>query len=128
MKEFSCIEAFAEQLTKLRKGKGWSQPELGEKIGTSGQVISRYERGKIHPSIDVVYRMAKLFQVSVDFLLGKEGAASSTPQDARMLNRWKALEQLPEPEKEHFLFVFDAFIRDAAMRQAYQSLPREEPK
>ncbi len=42
---------FAGRLLALRKQRGWSQPELAKKIGISGAIIGRYERGEITPSI-----------------------------------------------------------------------------
>lgn len=121
MKESSCINIFAEKLSRLRKAKGWSQPELGDKIGTSGQIISRYERSKITPSIDVVYRLAKLFDVSVDFLLSPQEATKPL-EDKKMLDRLQALQEVPPEEKEHFLFIFDAFIRDFKVRKAHKKI------
>jgi len=37
---------FGYSLLALRKQKSWSQPELSKKIGTSGAIIGRYERGE----------------------------------------------------------------------------------
>jgi ribosome-binding protein aMBF1 (putative translation factor) len=43
-----------DNMMLLRKKKGLSQSELGKQIGTSGDVVGRYERGDIKPSIDVI--------------------------------------------------------------------------
>ncbi len=53
---------FQEQLIFLRKQKGLSQEQLGEKIGVSRQTISKWELGSTTPE------MEKLIQLS-DFLI-----------------------------------------------------------
>ena len=60
-----------EHIMLLRKQKGLSQAELGKVIGTSGDVIGRYERDVITPSIDVIVNIADALEVSIDFLVGK---------------------------------------------------------
>lgn len=40
-----------ERIKQLRKEAGWSQGELGERIGTDSQRVSRYENGRITPSM-----------------------------------------------------------------------------
>ena len=51
MSEIQAV--FAKRLHDLRRLKGWSQPEVGKLIGTSGAIIGRYERGEMTPSIEV---------------------------------------------------------------------------
>ncbi|MEJ0055084.1 MAG: helix-turn-helix transcriptional regulator [Bacteroidota bacterium] len=50
--------ALGDNMMLLRKKKDFSQAELGKLIGTSGDVIGRYERGDISPSIEVVSKIA----------------------------------------------------------------------
>ncbi len=58
-----------ERIKALRKETGWSQAELGAKVGTDSQRISRYENGRITPSLDAIVRIAEAFNVSIDYLL-----------------------------------------------------------
>jgi transcriptional regulator with XRE-family HTH domain len=55
----------------IRKKKKLSQAALGKIIGTSSDVVGRYERGDIKPSIDVVAKITDALEVSVDYLIGK---------------------------------------------------------
>lgn len=61
--------ALGERIKLLRKEAGWSQAELGEKIGVDSQRVSRYENGRIIPSIDAAVRIAEAFNISLDYLL-----------------------------------------------------------
>ena len=59
-----------EKLIEVRKERGWSQAELAEKLDVSRQAISRWERGTSAPSTDNLKCLAKLYGVSLDYLLG----------------------------------------------------------
>jgi transcriptional regulator with XRE-family HTH domain len=61
--------ALGERIKQLRKDAGWSQAELGEKVGTDAGRISRYEAGRITPSAEALVRIAEVFNVSLDHLL-----------------------------------------------------------
>lgn len=51
-----------------REDRGWSQGELGRRLGVSRQTINAVETDKYDPSLPLALRMAKLFAVSVDQL------------------------------------------------------------
>ena len=57
-------------IRKLRKKRGLTQKELGEKIGVSQQVISRMEMERELISVDVLLHLATYFKVSTDCVLG----------------------------------------------------------
>ncbi len=99
----------------LRKKKGLSQAALGKMIGTSGDVIGRYERGDIKPSIDVVSKIADALEVSIDYLMGK----TSLVLDKETLKRLESISQLPDHNKAFVLEMLDMALRDAKTKQAY---------
>ena len=49
-----------------REERGWSQGELGRRLGVSRQTINAVETDKYDPSLPLALRMAKLFAVPVD--------------------------------------------------------------
>ena len=51
-----------------REDRGWSQGELGRRVGVSRQTINAVETDKYDPSLPLALRMAKLFAVPVDQL------------------------------------------------------------
>lgn len=61
-----------KRLKDLRKEKGLTQQQVADRIWTSKAVISSYELGNRIPSYDVLIKLAKLFGVSTDYLLGVE--------------------------------------------------------
>lgn len=59
-----------KRLRELRKQFGYSREKLGELLDISESNIPRYETGKSVPSSDILGRMAEVFNVSSDYLLG----------------------------------------------------------
>lgn len=59
-----------EKIQKLRKDFGMSQETLGQKLLVSRQTISLWEKDQTVPSIDHLKRLQKVFEVSVDTILG----------------------------------------------------------
>lgn len=111
---------FGVKILQLRKDRGWSQPEVGKLIGTSGAIVGRYERGEITPSIEVARKLADAFGVTVDSLVS-ERELPEILKDKGMLERWKALAEVPGPDRDRILYVVDGLIRDAKARQAYSA-------
>jgi transcriptional regulator with XRE-family HTH domain len=109
---------FGAKVAKLRKEQGWSQPRLGKMIGTSGAIIGRYERSEITPSIEVARKLADAFGVTVDSLVNERDLPGIL-SDQEMLQRWKALADLDQEDREKILYLVDGLIRDAKARQAY---------
>ena len=59
-----------EIILKLREKSGMSQDELAEKLFVTRQAVSRWETGKTTPDIDTLKKLSKLFDVSINTLLG----------------------------------------------------------
>lgn len=61
----------AERLKELRKKRNLTQEQLAAIIGVERSTIGKYEgKSRIIPSDDIKYKLAELFGVSVDYLLG----------------------------------------------------------
>ena len=57
-------------LFKLRTQKGLSQDELAEKVFVTRQAVSRWENGETTPNTQTLKLLSKLFDVSINTLLG----------------------------------------------------------
>lgn len=62
--------SFGERLREIRRERGLSQSEFARILGTSKQILSRYELEQRTPKIDQVKKYAEKLKVSVDYLLG----------------------------------------------------------
>lgn len=62
---------FHERIKQLREQKGWTQGTISSILGISKSTYIKYERGEREPRYGTLVALSELFQVSVDFLLGK---------------------------------------------------------
>ena len=81
----------AEKIMELRKKKGWSQEQLGERLEISRQSVSKWESGASIPDLDKIVKMSHIFSVSTDYLLKDE---LESPQEGTQTDT--ASEQEPE--------------------------------
>ena len=65
---------FGKRLRHIRKERGMTQEAFAELLGTSKQILSRYEREDRSPRIEVVRKYAEALKVSADYLLGDDEA------------------------------------------------------
>ena len=61
-----------EQIRRLRTARGITQVELAHRLGVSKQSVSNWESNNIQPSIELLEKIADLFGVTTDHLLGRE--------------------------------------------------------
>lgn len=64
------LEKFSYRLTVLLDEHNMSQTQLAKRVGTTNVTICRYINGERIPRIDVVSKIASVFNVSLDYLLG----------------------------------------------------------
>lgn len=101
-----------QHIIKLRKQKKLSQNDLGKAIGTSGDIIGRYERDEVKPSIEVASKIADVLEVSLDFLIGKQ----DIEVDSQLLKRVIDVQQMNEEDREHILYTLDALIKSVKLK------------
>lgn len=65
---------FSENLMGLRRSRGWSQEELGNKLDVSRQTVSKWETGQTTPELEKLVELASVFNMSIDELVGWEAA------------------------------------------------------
>lgn len=104
--------AIGEHIKRLRQEKGWSQAQLANKLNVHQKQISGYERNIHVPSTDVIIRAAKLFDVSLDYLVfeEREDALSVKIADRELLRRLEEVDKLSDHDKATIKEILDAFI------------------
>ena len=63
------------KVKELRRKRGWTQGELGEKLGISRQSVHSIETGKYDPSLPLAFRIADIFGASLDKIFDKTDAS-----------------------------------------------------
>ena len=60
-------------LPQLRAERGWSQGDLAERLEVSRQTVNALERGKYDPSLPLAFKIAKLFDLSIEKIFDGSG-------------------------------------------------------
>ncbi len=109
-------------IRSLRMERGWTQEELGERVGVSAQAVSKWETGQSLPDISQVPLLAKAFGVTTDLLFGlAEEPEPDFPQfDSRCTDpeeawqQWREmgrkLEEGPENDTLASLYLYQGYL------------------
>lgn len=94
---------FADNLKQLRKEKGMTQTQFASEFNIATGTIAMWETGKRTPDTETLKKIARFFNVSIDFLLDNEKSPteeSEEPEDEELiiLNR-NAKKLSPEQQK-----------------------------
>lgn len=65
------------RLKELRKARKWKQTDVAELLSCSQGVYSRYESGEREPPFDIIKKLADIYGVSIDYLLGHDASSES---------------------------------------------------
>ena len=101
--------SLGKKIKELRKEKGWSQDEFAYHAQIDGRQVSRYENDRVMPSVEVVIKMAKAFNVSLDYLLlDSVSRRPLEPVNTRLAERVLALKDLSDDDERSLLHLVDA--------------------
>jgi putative transcriptional regulator len=62
-------------LPLLRAERGWSQGDLADQLGVSRQTVNALERGKYDPSLPLAFRIARLFDRTIEQVFEPDSAS-----------------------------------------------------
>lgn len=98
----------ANRIKSMRKELGYSQKLLGEKLGTSRDVINNLENGRVEPTELIIKSICNQFGISYDWLKnGKGDMRDDQSQDSVAA----IIDELMAGENETAKAVFRAFAR-----------------
>ena len=97
---------FGSIVVALRKEQGISQTDLASRLSIHKNVLGRYERNEVLPSIEIARKIADILDVSLDYLTGKADIQMDKITRKRILE----VSKFEEQDKEHIFSVIDAFI------------------
>lgn len=108
-----------ERLTARRKECGFTQETLADRMGIAQPTIQRWESGKREPNIDQLIELAKILDVSIDWLVGLNSEIENvyTPVIRRILN----MDGVPD---DHASLLADT-VREAV--RLLLAFPDDEP-
>jgi transcriptional regulator with XRE-family HTH domain len=105
--------SFGQKLAYSRKEKKYSQAELGKLSGINGDIIGKYERDEMKPSIETAKKLADALDITLDYLVG-DGELKVL--DKKALQRLEDIAKLPNKDKDNILYAIDNLIYAAKMK------------
>ena len=100
-----------KNLQNIRNRRGFTQKELGEKIGLTREAIASYEKGRSHLIITTLLDIAAVLRVSVNEIMGLDLKTTEITITRRWAKRMDIIESLPETVKKHILRTLDDVIK-----------------
>lgn len=116
MRQKTCESSwnFPMALKELREDKGYIQEQLAGALHVTKATISHYELGTSTPNIDLMIQMADIFDVSLDYLMGRTTA--KIPCDfwkgsfIKGVGNKELIERILELDSKHRKLVFDLLV------------------
>jgi transcriptional regulator with XRE-family HTH domain len=99
-----------ERIRELRKAKKWTQQELADKLGLDRTTISKWERqGGSEPDNATITKIADIFDVSTDYLLGRVTSPSETRDLPQTIAPYlpEGFDKLPPEAKEEIYSIVE---------------------
>ena len=126
------MNKYGQRLKELREKNGYTQETLAKMLNTSRSRIGMYEQGKRQPDFEMQEAIADLFNVSIDYLFGRENENknaidqlydaleyqmlinSLTPEEREEIHEFtKQLARLPRENRQFLLNLLKAQKPDA---------------
>lgn len=106
-----------KNLRLLREERGFSQQRLAEMLNISQQAVFKYEKTSNEPDISTLIKIADIFGVTVDYLIGnseireknaKLGTAILTESELSHISRWR---KLPEDVRKNIDVLIESISK-----------------
>lgn len=140
---------FALRIKEARKEKGWTQKELAERLLVSDKAVSKWERAKSMPDIELLGQISKELEIPLTELLDVEELTVNGQEDTTETLLKKLLPLMKEKvhqevkKKKKLLYILcvcffvisltvalyphiDYYVRDTEYRKSKQTIPYEE--
>ena len=95
------------RIKELRVELGLNQKDIAEKLGITQQAYANYERGARQPDNNTLIKLAKLFDVSIDYLLGISDFPKQMSLDEQLSGidfaLWGEVQDMTDAEKQDII-------------------------
>ena len=106
---------FKSKLRCLREQQELSQAEVCQRIGISSSSYSRYECGTNEPNLEILKKLAVLFDCSVDYLLEVDGASADENKVVDLIDfisngNYTIFSQFPTQRDRKIINTYSTFL------------------
>ncbi len=113
------MENFGANLKQVRTEKGFSQDAFATQIGVHVTNLSKYERNKSVPSLEIADKIANVLEISLDELVHGQPheQAQSRIADSELLSLFSKTQHLSDSQKQTVIDLLSAFLLKANLKQ-----------
>ena len=105
---------FGQRLIHFRQKAGMTQYELAEALDISRDLVGHYERRSQNPNLDFVIKVAELFEITVDELLGFKPERDKSGPPPRVRKLTERLTELPKTKQGVVLEMLESYLDKAS--------------
>ncbi|AEH46326.1 MAG: transcriptional regulator [Parageobacillus thermoglucosidasius] len=109
------MRKLGEKLKYLRKQHNWTQEQLAQHLNISRSQISKWENGELLPDVQSLEKLSNLYEVSIDFLIGKHTTKKELLREMNLLYQTDRID-------EKMLDIIDYFKQNPDMEEMMYSL------
>jgi transcriptional regulator with XRE-family HTH domain len=102
-------QVLGSRIKELREGRGLSQRALSQELRVSKSMVAKYEGGVHMPAVSLLVRLAGLFEVSLDRLLGRD------VRDPRLVHCLVKIQDMDEGSRIVVVDAIEAIVHAYAM-------------
>jgi transcriptional regulator with XRE-family HTH domain len=114
-------------LKALRAQKGISLRKLGKEIGISFNTLNAYERNAIHPTLESSYKMARYFEVPIEYLIHGEKATQEF-RDVELLAIFHDVDALSREDRSVIKSYIGKYLKTRTQLDELVEEAQERPK
>lgn len=103
---------FSKRVKKLRLDNKMSMDVLALKLGVKKSRISMWENNGVVPRESVLIQLSKLYEVSIDYLLGNEKQEGKQPENVKLSYIQRSLEKLDNDRLQKTEIILKAAFED----------------
>jgi transcriptional regulator with XRE-family HTH domain len=106
------VKMIGQFLAQLRKDKGLTQEQLGEKLGVTNKTVSRWENGNYLPPVEILQLLSDLYGLTINEILSAQRLTPAQYQEKAEENIKTALRTSAFTLKEKIDFYKKKWLRD----------------
>lgn len=99
-------------LARLRKDRGWTQEQLGEKLGVTNKTVSRWENGNYLPPVEMLQALSGLYGITINEILSGEHLCAEEFREKAEENIKNVLDASPFSLQEKTAYFKEKWKRD----------------
>ncbi len=108
------FKTLGARVAQLRKEEGLSQQAVADEIGIAQQTLAHYELGRLRMPASLLPKLAQLFGVAVDELVGVSSGASKRGPTPKLQQQIEKLSRLPKAKQKTVMEMIEGVLSQAS--------------